>query len=268
MENAGNKKRIVLIEDEQVLVNLLKKRLEEEGYEVQIALDGVSGLELIHTAKPDLVLLDMMLPRMSGFSILEQLNAEKIIPAMPLVIVSNSGQPIELDRALKLGVRDYLVKVNFDLNEVVTKVNLVFNSIRQEQDKGAPEVSSPDATVLLIEDEVFLLELLERKFAQENIKTMRAMDGETARSIMASDKDKIDAVLLDLILPGINGITLLKEFKADASTADIPVIIASNLGQREEIERGMEAGAIGYIIKSNSTPPDIVAKVKELIIKK
>jgi len=260
MATKGNKKTIALIEDEEVLVNLLIKKLEQDGYEVKAAYDGVAGLELIHTQKPDLVLLDMMLPRLSGFGVLEKLNEEKLLPGLPVMIISNSGQPIEIDRAKKLGIRDYLIKVNFDLEEVITKVNIIFNALK---DKRADPAQTNAARVLIVEDEVFLLELLERKFSQEGVKTFRAMDAETARAVLA--REEVDGILLDVLLPGTDGITFLKELKADAKLNSIPVIIASNLGQKEEIQRGFEAGAIGYIIKANAAPADIVAKVKQLI---
>src|SRR3989338_1330905 len=166
MATKGNKKTIALIEDEEVLVNLLIKKLEQDGYEVKAAYDGVAGLELIHTQKPDLVLLDMMLPRLSGFGVLEKLNEEKLLPGLPVMIISNSGQPIEIDRAKKLGIRDYLIKVNFDLEEVITKVNIILNALK---DKRADPAQTNAARVLIVEDEVFLLELLERKFSQEGV---------------------------------------------------------------------------------------------------
>jgi len=112
-------KRILLIEDEEIIVSLLTRKLEAEGYFVEVARDGALGLQLIRKKKPDLVLLDMLLPKMNGFSVLEALHKEKILPELPVIIVSNSGQPIEVERALELGVRDYLIKINFDPEEVL-----------------------------------------------------------------------------------------------------------------------------------------------------
>ena len=167
MSNEINKKVIVLIEDEEVMVNLLVSKLEKAGYVVKAALDGVAGLELVRSEKPDLVLLDMMLPRLNGFGILEKLNEEKVIPALPVIIISNSGEPIEIDRALKMGVRDYLIKVNFDPNELMSKVSRLFGS--EDGAKTAPEEGKiSQANVLIVEDDVFLVELLERKFEQEH----------------------------------------------------------------------------------------------------
>ena len=82
MENGTEKKLIVLVEDEEVMVNLLVSKLGKAGYTVKTALDGMAGLELIRTEKPDLVLLDMMLPRLSGFGILEKTMPMDMPPAL------------------------------------------------------------------------------------------------------------------------------------------------------------------------------------------
>lgn len=266
MEKDTGKKLIVLIEDEEVMVNLLVSKLEKAGYSVKTALDGVSGLELVRSVKPDLVLLDMMLPRLSGFGILEKLNEEKTVPELPVIIISNSGQPVEIDRALKLGVRDYLIKVNFDPSELMSKIGRLFGA-EVDDAKKAPSKDqwTSQANVLIIEDDIFLVELLERKFNQENFKTYRATDVEQARAIMNSER--IDIALLDIVLPGTDGLIFLQEMKANKAQRDIPVIIISNLSRKEEQERGLEAGAVDYIIKAHATPGDIVLKVKQYIKK-
>ncbi len=259
----GNKKVIVLVEDEEVMVNLLVAKLEKAGYEVKTALDGMAGLERIRTDKPDLVLPDMMLPRLSGFGIIEKLNEEKILPALPVIIISNSGQPIEIDRALKMGVRDYLIKVNFDPNELLTKIMRLFGE--GEVGRKIVENNGTGASVLIIEDDVFLVELLERKFEIEHFKTYRGVDAEQARAIMNSEP--IDIILLDVVLPGMDGFTFLREIKANEKWNKIPVIIISNLSQAEEIQKGKDAGAADYVIKAHATPGDIVTKVKGLLQK-
>lgn len=121
----SNKKLIVLVEDEKIMASLLTKKLEGSGYEVKVAEDGLIGLALIRKTKPDLVLLDMLLPALNGFSILEKLAEEKFLPELPVIIISNSGQPVEIERARELGVRDYLIKVNFDPKELLAKVNSI-----------------------------------------------------------------------------------------------------------------------------------------------
>lgn len=258
------KKLIVLVEDEEVMVNLLVGKLEKAGYIVKTALDGMSGLELIRSEKSDLVLLDMMLPRLNGFGILEKLSEEKILPGLPIVIISNSGEPIEIDRALKLGVRDYLIKVNFDPNELLAKVARLFGV--EESKKKAPmsdAATAANGSVLIIEDDIFLVELLERKLELEHFKTYRAVDVEQARAI--TNSESIDIVLLDIILPGADGFSFLREIKANEKLKHVPVIIISNLSEIEEMKKGIDAGASDYIIKAHATPGDIVAKMKALL---
>lgn len=118
-------KSILLIEDDDIVSNLLVKRLIKAGYSVNVANNGKLGLSEIYQNKPDLVLLDMLLPGLDGFGILEELNKAGILPGLPIIIISNSGQPIEIERALKMGVRDYLVKLNFNPNEVLEKVKQI-----------------------------------------------------------------------------------------------------------------------------------------------
>lgn len=114
--------KILIIEDEEVLLSLLQERLIQEGYQVDIAKDGQEGLEKIRKIKPDLILLDIIMPRMGGFEVMEEISKDKELKTIPVIIVSNSGQPVELERAKKLGVRDWLIKTDFDPQEVIDKV--------------------------------------------------------------------------------------------------------------------------------------------------
>ncbi len=115
-------KKILIIEDEEILLELLQKKLTQEGYEVRIAKDGVEGLEKVAEEIPDLILLDIIMPRMGGFEVMKELQKKEEFSRIPIVIISNSGQPVELDLAQKLGAKDWLIKTDFDPTEVITKV--------------------------------------------------------------------------------------------------------------------------------------------------
>jgi len=115
-------KKILIIEDEEILLNLLKNKLSEIGYEVSIAKDGVTGLKAIKEIVPDLILLDLIMPEMGGFELLEKRQEDESIKGIPIIIISNSGQPVELDKAKRLGVSDWLIKTEFDPREVIEKV--------------------------------------------------------------------------------------------------------------------------------------------------
>lgn len=119
--------------------------------------------------------------------------------------------------------------------------------------------------ILIIEDDAFMSGLLQRKFAQENYGIFNAVNAESA--FEALKKNKIDLILLDIILPGTDGIVFLNSIKKSPEYKEIPVIITSNLGQPEEIERGLKEGAADYIVKANTAPAEIVEKVKSVLKK-
>jgi len=115
-------KKILLIEDEKIMVNLLAKKLTKEGYDVSVARDGEEGLIKMRELKPDLILLDIIMPKMGGFEVMEEIIKDKKLKEIPIIIISNSGQPVELERAQKLGAKDWLIKTEFDPQEVLDKV--------------------------------------------------------------------------------------------------------------------------------------------------
>ncbi|HNY98077.1 MAG TPA: response regulator [Candidatus Pacearchaeota archaeon] len=115
-------RKILIIEDEEIICDILSSKLRSEGYEISSAKDGESGLEKIKRLRPDLVLLDIIMPKMNGFFVLEQKSLDATIAKIPVIIISNSGQPVEIERAKTLGVKDWLVKADFDPEQVIDKV--------------------------------------------------------------------------------------------------------------------------------------------------
>ncbi len=104
------------------MCSVLRKKLTKEGYEVSTARNGLEGLERMKEIKPDLILLDVVMPKMGGFQVMEEMGKEEELKKIPVVVISNSGQPVELDRARELGAKDWLVKTEIDPEEVLEKV--------------------------------------------------------------------------------------------------------------------------------------------------
>ena len=117
--------------------------------------------------------------------------------------------------------------------------------------------------ILLIEDDKFLRELMNKKLLTMGYDVVSASDGESG--LVAIKESRPDVVLLDLILPGINGFEVLERAKKDPETAKVPVIILSNLGQSEDIEKGLKLGAKDFLVKAHFTPQEIITKFKSII---
>ena len=115
-------KKILIIEDEELMYNLLERKLTADGYKITVAKDGIEGMEMMKKEKPDLILLDIVMPKKNGFEVMEEMQKEKELRGIPIIVISNSGQPVEIDKARELGAKDWLIKTEFDPQEVIKKV--------------------------------------------------------------------------------------------------------------------------------------------------
>lgn len=115
-------KKILFIEDEATLQKTLGDILKKENYEVISALDGEIGLRLAKTKKPDLILLDIILPKIEGFDVLKDLKEDPETKKIPVIILTNLEKMEDVEKALRLGATTYLVKTDYTLGEVIEKI--------------------------------------------------------------------------------------------------------------------------------------------------
>lgn len=115
-------KKILLIEDEKILVDIYKDKFEQAGFEVVLAFDVQEGLLKAKKEKPDLILLDILLPRENGIFFLQEFKNNQEISSIPVVAFSNYDDPEAKKQAVKLGVKDYLIKTNYTPAELVEKI--------------------------------------------------------------------------------------------------------------------------------------------------
>ena len=117
--------KILVVEDEEILLTGLKEELESGGYTVQGASDGVEGIEQAKSFKPELILLDLLMPKMDGMEMLQKLKADSSTRDVPVVILTNLSDYEKISEALSLGAMDYLVKANYKLEDLLEKVRTV-----------------------------------------------------------------------------------------------------------------------------------------------
>lgn len=116
------KATVLLVEDDTFLSGMYVTKLSMEGFDVQLAPDGEQGLRQAKAIKPDIVLLDIVLPKMDGFHVLEGIKKDPTTKNIPVILLTNLGQKDDVDRGLALGAADYLIKAHFMPSEVVSKV--------------------------------------------------------------------------------------------------------------------------------------------------
>lgn len=119
--------KILLIEDDPLMVKLYQKVFQREGYEVETAERGLAGLQKAKVGKPDLILLDIMMPEMDGFEVMTKLKEDQTTVNIPIIALTNLSGEQDAQKALQMGAKKYIVKSEHDPNEVVEIVKSVFN---------------------------------------------------------------------------------------------------------------------------------------------
>lgn len=124
----ARKYKILLIEDEPELVELFSTALKRAGFEVEVIEDGSNALDLVKSLKPDLVLLDLIIPKKDGYEVLREIKGDKSVSQTLVYIFSNLTQKDEIEKAMKLGAKDYLIKSDYTPSKLVDKINKIFPS--------------------------------------------------------------------------------------------------------------------------------------------
>jgi len=119
---ADQARRILLVEDDRFLRKAAETTLERNGFEVSTAVDGEDALRSIRKEAPDLILLDLIMPKVQGFEVLRAVKADPVTAGIPVIILSNLGQDRDVERALEHGAAAYLIKANLSLDELVKQV--------------------------------------------------------------------------------------------------------------------------------------------------
>jgi len=260
MSKAQNSMKIMVGEDDEVLLATLTKKLKNAGYIVASERSGETVIQRIAEEHPNLILLDILLPKRDGFEILADLKKDTRFSSIPVIIISNSGQPVDIDKALALGAKDYLVKVEFTPEEVVEKIEKILGP-RPNSQKDLEAREGP--SILVVEDDKFLRSIIVQKLSNEGFQVEEAIDGDEAWKKIKKDRPML--ILLDLLLPGIDGFEILRRIKEDSELAKIPVLVLSNMGQEEDIKKAKELGAKDFMVKAYFVPTEIVAKIREIL---
>ena len=142
---------------------------------------------------------------------------------------------------------------------------VVYKTIAHSRTSATIDGMADKLKVLIVEDDMLMGTLLSEALWRYEFEPILAKDGD--EGLKTLEKTLPHLVLLDLILPGINGFEVLERIKSNARTKDIPVIIVSNLGDKSDIERGLSLGAEDYLVKANMVPKDIVGKIQDVVKK-
>jgi signal transduction histidine kinase/DNA-binding response OmpR family regulator len=224
---------VLVVEDDPRSAELLQVYLEGAGYAVAIARDGVEGAELAHALSPTAVVLDILLPRLNGWELLARLKQDPATTAIPVVVTSMLD---ERGAGFALGAAEYLVKP-------VDRDGLLDALARCAAESAARRA------IVVMDDEPLDLDLVDATLTPEGWTVLRAASGEEGVELVRREQPAV--VLLDLLMPGLDGFTVVERLRADPLTADVPIIVLTAMDMTPA-DRERLNGRISYLARKGT----------------
>jgi response regulator RpfG family c-di-GMP phosphodiesterase len=246
LEQAGNNgKKVLIVDDDENHVTLLKKRLQAAGYETYEAGDGIEGLKQAVHQRPDLIIADVLLPRMNGFQLVEQLKSNSETNNIPIIMMSAVYVTEEdMARGFELGAETYVSKADLALRKPLQEEALL-DAAASLLSREEPETEAAPARVLVVDDEPDIIRLITKRLKPEGYELDVAVDGEEA--LEKTFSTPVDLVLLDIRLPEVDGLTVLSQIKE--RHPGIAVVMMTAYGSEQVAMEALRRGADDYLIK-------------------
>lgn len=266
--------KILIVEDEYYLAELYKMKFEHEGYEVIWAPDGEAGLDMAMKDHPDLVLLDIIMPKLNGYEVLKALRSHEVTKNLKVFMLSNLGQSDEIKDALDKGADGYFIKANLTPGQLCDNVHKILSGetlqgkrgmIIKREEKETQRKEDRGISVLLIEDQEEIINMYKMRLESDGFNVTIAKNG--AWGLKMSKEKKFDIIIMDVLMPAMNGVEMLKEIKKESANMDVPIVVVSNSAQDQDISDAKSAGATSFLLKSQITPGKLIKEIEKQLTK-
>lgn len=259
MQAEREQPKILVVDDDLSYAGLLSGILGRGDFELETAHDGESAVEKVKTFKPDAILLDIVMPGMDGYEVTKRLKGAWETSVIPIILMTGVGDASDKVKGLEAGADEFIIKP-VDRIELLARVRFLvklkklqdrMRSTEERVDRPSSAAATASGngknTILIVEDDVKTANVYELLLRSKGFKTLIAHDGGDAIAIV--EKDLPDLVLLDLMLPGMDGLEILARLKASPLLMKIPVIICSIIPHSETRVKAIDTGADDYLIK-------------------
>lgn len=246
-------KKILYIDDNEVQIKSFTRSIDKQKFEVITETDPTKAIEVIKAQKPDLILLDIIMDHISGIEILEQIRKDESISDTPVIFLTNQTTDEVAKDASKLSALNIWEKT------VVTPTELALRSGNYLRD-GISESKK----ILLIDDESAMTEMYSRKLKHSGFDVYTTNDPKKAMAKALETKP--DLILLDIMMPNMDGALVLKQIRSDQNLAKIPIVVLSNAIDLEQANNIKAVGGLaGMWDKSHLLPSTLALKVREML---
>lgn len=290
-------KKILIVEDDPMLSEIYQKKFSNEGgFEVITAVNGAETEEKIRKNKPDLVLLDLVLPEKDGFQILKEVKNDPSLNKIKIIIFSNLSQEEEQQKAKALGADGFIAKSDFTPQQIVAETKKILESNgtsdkefsstgageenaskedadqeedggRESREKNITEKLGFTPRILIVEDEEVFLEVFGLKLKELGFEVETAANG--GWGLKMAEKEKFDIIMVDIVMPVLSGADLIKKIKQGGANKETPIIVLSgSIDEQSQRDEVLKSGAVDVLIKTRVTPTEVVKQVSKYIKKR
>lgn len=247
------KKKILIIEDERVLLEMYQAYFKKAGYDVIVAENGPDGFQEVKLNKPDLIIVDILIPGQSGYLVIKKIRKEAIISKTPILAFSNLGQLKEINQGMISGADSYIVKTDITPAELLNKVKRMI---------AASKHKICGKRLLIIDDKTEIAQRCKLLLSKDNVKVRTAKD--TENGLRLAGYGDFNTILLNVSLT--KGYETLKWLKEDFRTRKVPVLVLSESDREKDISQALQMGAKKYFVKSKVSVNTVVDEIKNILV--
>ena len=262
--------KIMLVEDDPMIAEIYKRKFESCGFEVISATKGKEVLKLASEGEFDLILLDMLMPGMSGMEVLKELrHSGKYDPGLRIIMLSNLNKTDYEKEARENRADGFIGKTQYNPSELVVEIQRLLNEYAEQKKNSQrlnnkiENVKTGRKRILFIEDEEIFLEMFGKKLEDEGYDVEYAKNG--AWGIKMAMEKEYDLFITDMTMPAVGGSEIIQRLKTADRTKNVPVVVLSASLADEDIQAVRKMGITAFYEKTKVIPSDLARKVKELL---
>ena len=243
---------ILLVDDSRLIHASVGKIIDENGFKLIHAMDGVEGLQKAVEYIPDLIISDLDMPNMNGYEMCQEIKQREVTQDIPVVILSARGAGLDIDKGFDVGANDFLTKP-VDEAELISRINLTL---------GSQGESSLREKILVVDDSALVRNMMKQGLSQQGFEILTANDGQEGYD--AAVEHEPDLIVTDFNMPKMDGRELTRALKSSEALSDIPVLMLTAADSDTDQRKGKHAGVAAFL--SKPFPPDKLVVIAEKLI--
>ena len=243
---------ILLVDDSRLIHASVGRIIDENGFKLIHAMDGVEGLEKAIEYIPDLIISDLDMPNMNGYEMCQEIKQRNVTQDIPVVILSTRGTGLDIDKGFDVGANDFLTKP-VDEAELISRINLTLSSQGE---------SSLREKILVVDDSMLVLNMMKQGLSQQGFEVLTANDGQEGYDVAVEHEP--DLIITDFNMPKMDGRELTRALKSREELSNIPVLMLTAADSDTDQKKGKHAGISAFL--SKPFPPDKLVVIAEKLI--